>query len=249
VEKKWLDSNHFFDTSGRRRVPQMERGPSVAFPRMGLQSFERGLERMVEGVFSRAFRSQIQPVELGRRMLREMEDHRTVDVRGRTIVPNAFRIHLNPRDRAGFAEFEDALVRELAAAASEHIANEGYSVVGPVTVELVDDETGRPGRFTVDSKVAEPRASGSLVLSSGERRTLGDKVLSIGRLLDNDVVLEDPNVSRRHAEIRPLGTSFVVTDLGSTNGTLVNGSAVKQQVLQPGDVITLGSSSLRFESS
>jgi hypothetical protein len=244
----WLVGNRIGSTS-RIGVPRIAAGASVAFGRMGLQSFERGLERMVEGVFSRAFRSQIQPVELGRRMLREMEDHRRVDVRGSTVVPNAFTIHINPRDRAAFADFEDALVRELAAAASEHIANEGYTVVGPVTVELVDDPAGRAGRFTVSSKVAEPRASGVLVLGNGQRKTLGDKVISLGRLLDNDVVLEDPNVSRRHAEIRPLGTSFVVTDLGSTNGTLVNGAAVRQQVLQPGDVITLGSSSLRFESS
>jgi Protein of unknown function (DUF3662)/FHA domain len=232
-----------------RWVPVAAEGRPIASGRMGLQSFERGLERMVDGVFSRAFRSQIQPVELGRRMLREMEDHRTVDVRGRTIVPNAFTIRLNPRDRAGFHEFEEALVRELGAAASEHIANEGYTIVGPITVDLVDDETGRPGRFAIDGRVVEPKATGVLVLPSGERRSLGDRVLSVGRMLDNDIVIEDPNVSRRHAEIRPLGTSFVVADLGSTNGTLVNGGSVRQHVLQPGDTITLGSSSLRFEAS
>ena len=75
---------------------------------MGLQSFEHGVERMVEGVFSRSGKSSIRPIELGRRLVREMDDHRSVDVKGRRIVPNQFQFHISPRDHAGFAEIEAA---------------------------------------------------------------------------------------------------------------------------------------------
>ncbi len=68
---------------------------------MGLQSFERSLERMVEGVFSRGSHSSIRPVELGRRLLREMDDNRSVDVKGRRIVPNDFSFKLSAKDHAG----------------------------------------------------------------------------------------------------------------------------------------------------
>src|SRR5512132_3836238 len=83
---------------------------------MGLQSFEHSVERMVDGVFARAFRSQIKPIELGRRLIREMDDHRSVDVRGRTVVPNAFTFYLSQKDLDGFADVHDALIRELSEA-------------------------------------------------------------------------------------------------------------------------------------
>src|SRR5215207_21845 len=104
---------------------------------MGLQAFERGVERIVEGVFTRAFRTNLRPIELGRRLVREMDDHRSVDVRGRTIVPNQFRFYLSSTDAGGFAEIHDALVRELADAAREYARDEGYFFMGTVQVELM----------------------------------------------------------------------------------------------------------------
>ena len=159
---------------------------------MGLQSFERSVERMVDGVFARAFRSQIKPIELGRRLIREMDDHRSVDVRGRTVVPNAFTFYLSPRDLEGFADVHDALIRELSEACVEYAADEGYGLMGPVTVELVADEQAKPGRFTVSSRMVEPKAQGALVLPSGERRMLGDVPFRFGRMPENDLVIADP---------------------------------------------------------
>src|SRR6516165_9898804 len=101
---------------------------------MGLQGIERGLERMVEGVFSRAFRSSLRPIELGRRLVRELDDHRSVDVKGRTIVPNDFTFTVNPEDHERFAEIGGSLSRELADAAREHAQDEGYAFMGPVHV-------------------------------------------------------------------------------------------------------------------
>jgi hypothetical protein len=78
-----------------------------------LRSFERRLERLVEGVFARAFRSGLRPVEIGRRLVRELDDHRTIAVSGRTLVPNHFTVRLSADDHANFADMEDALRAEL----------------------------------------------------------------------------------------------------------------------------------------
>jgi FHA domain-containing protein len=216
---------------------------------MGLQSFEHSVERMVDGVFARAFRSQIKPIELGRRLIREMDDHRSVDVRGRTVVPNAFTFYLSQKDLDGFADVHDALIRELAEAAVEYAADEGYGLMGPVTVELVADPSAKPGRIGVSSRMAEPKAHGTLVLPTGDRKVLGDTPFRFGRMPENNLVIPDPNVSRSHAEIRPVGSSFVLVDLGSTNGTKVNGATISQHTLRPGDTISIGATTIRFEAS
>ena len=220
---------------------------------MGLQSFEHGVERMVEGVFSRSSRSTIRPVELGRRLLREMDDHRSVDVKGRRIVPNAFSFHLSARDHAGFAEIEQALKTELSEAAREYARDEGYHFVGPVVVDLIVDNRLKPGRFGILSQLREAGGgvgAGSLVLPSGERIAIGNRTVSIGRLPDCTVPLNDTNVSRRHAEVRPAGSSYVAVDLGSTNGTKVNGTRIDgERMLNDGDIVSVGGTHLRFEAS
>jgi hypothetical protein len=176
-----------------------------------------------------------------------MDDHRSVDVRGRTVVPNDFTFYLSPRDLEGFADVHDALIRELAEACVEYAADEGYGLMGPVTVGLVGDDRAKPGRFSVSSRMVEPKAQGALVLPSGERRMLGDVPFRFGRMPENDLVISDPNVSRQHAEIRPIGPNFVIVDLGSTNGTKVNGTAVSQHTLRSGDNISIGATTIRFE--
>jgi hypothetical protein len=207
---------------------------------------------MVEGVFSRAFRSSLRPIELGRRLVREMDDHRSVDVKGRTIVPNDFTFALSEQDHTTFTEIHDALVRELSDAAREYARDENYTFMGPVQVELTVDPQLRPGRFTVISRLHEGKGgvgAGTLVLPSGDRIPLAEKPITIGRLPDCEIALADPNVSRRHAEVRPFGTGFLVVDLGSTNGTRVNGRTVSEHQLEDGDSITVGATRLRFDAS
>ncbi len=219
---------------------------------MGLQSFEHGVERMVEGVFTRSSRATIRPVELGRRLLREMDDHRSVDVKGRRIVPNAFEIHLSARDHAGFAEIEHALTSELSEAAKEYARDEGYHFLGPVQVVLVVDNRLKAGRFGILSQLREVGAitGGAVVTPSGDRIVLNDRVVTLGRLPDSTIVLNDTNVSRRHAEIRPAGGGFIAVDLGSTNGTKVNGMRIEgERMLADGDIVTVGATHLRFEAS
>lgn len=220
-------------------------------PIMGLQQFERRLERLVEGVFAKAFRGGLQPVELGRRLTREMDAQRTVGVRG-MIVPNAFLFALAPADLERFSSFSDALVRELADAAREHARSEGYVFVGPVEVALEADESLTPGMFLVSGTVREAAGGGpvgSLVLPDGARVKVGDSPLVIGRLAECDVVLSDDSVSRRHAEVTRRTGDIYVRDLGSTNGTKVNGAGVRERRLLDGDEIRVGSTTLRFEAS
>lgn len=218
---------------------------------MGLQQFEERLERIVEGTLARPFRNNLQPIEIGRRLTREMDLQRRVGVHG-LIAPNSFTVTLSPDDVERFANFIDALSRELADAAREHARIEGYSFVGPVDVQVYEGTRLRAGRFAVTAEVVEGPDVGAfaeLVLPDGGRVTIGDEPVVIGRLPECDVVLGDPNVSRRHAEIRRTEEGLVVTDLGSTNGTRVNGSAVREQTLESGDEITVGSTTLVFELS
>jgi hypothetical protein len=219
---------------------------------MGIRGFERRLERMVEGAFARAFKSGLRPVELGRRIVREMDDHRSVGVRGGALVPNHFTVRLAPADYEQFEGVHDRLSRELGDAAREHARDEGYSFMGPVAVELVESPELHTGRFEIVARMVEGAGgagAGSLILPTGDRFTLEELIIAIGRHPDSNIVLADPNVSRHHAEIRPEGDGFVVVDLGSTNGTKVNGVRVERQVLRDGDELSFGNTRMRFEAS
>jgi hypothetical protein len=216
---------------------------------MGLQQFEDRLERLVEGTLAKPFRSNLQPVEIGRRLTREMDLHRRVGVRG-LIAPNSFSVTLAKADVDRFSNFLDALVRELAEAAREHARNEQYTFVGPIDVQILEGPRLRAGRFSVAAEVIEGPdglAPAELVLPGGGRIHIEAAPIIIGRMPECGVVLSDPNVSRRHAEVLRVNEVFIVRDLGSTNGTKVNGAPVREQYLQSGDNITVGSTTIVFE--
>ena len=219
---------------------------------MVLRNFERRLERIVEGAFSRAFKSGLRPVEIGRRVTREMDDSRSVGVRGGTVVANHFTVNLSQQDADEFAQVTDTMQRELADLARDHAREEGYTFMGPVEILFHVDPSMRIGAFSVEARLREGdggAGAGAIVLPSGERFVLGDTTVTIGRLPESVLVLEDPNVSRQHAEIRPSGNGFVLADLGSTNGSKVNGIKVSERVLEDGDELTFGATSFRFEAS
>jgi len=219
-------------------------------PTMGLQSFERRLERLVEGAFARVFRSGLQPVEIGRRLTREMDLRRTVAPRG-VLAPNAFSVLLSQADRSRFAPIEDELVKELVEVAKEHAKTEGYTFLGPVSVSIETDESLRPGTMLVAGELAPGQGTATLTLPDGRRVVLDQDKVTLGRLPECELAVADTNVSRRHAEVRrgAEGT-WLVADLGSTNGTKVNGQKISgPHQLADGDEITVGSTSVRFEAS
>ena len=207
---------------------------------------------MVEGTFARVFRSGLRPIELGRRLTREMDDNRSVDVRGRTVVPNQYTVELSESDMDRFAEVIDSLRRELAESAREHARDEGYSFMGPVSVHIEMGDRQHTGAFQITGRMREGTGgigAGSLVLPTGERISLGESVITFGRRPESTVQLADPNVSRSHAEIRPKGNGWILVDLGSTNGTRVNGVRVNAHELMDGDEIAFGNTIVTFEAS
>lgn len=223
---------------------------------MALQEFERRLERLVEGVFAKAFRARLTPIEVGRRLTREMDVRRTVGTRG-VIAPNQFHVAVSAQDHeAVIAKMETAVTADLAGYAREHAKEEGYVLMGPVKVTFETDTGLGAGEFLVRSDIVEGPGGGppgAVVTAEGKRIEVSSDPITIGRHPDCDVVLNDPEVSRQHAEVRRNPddpTEITVVDLGSLNGTKLNGAGVKQpRPLQDGDTITIGVHTLRFEAS
>ena len=216
---------------------------------MPLRGFERRLERMVEGTFARIFRTGVAPVEIGRRISREMDAQRAPGVSGQVVVPNHFVVRLGQSDHEQYSQIAGTLSSELAVAANEHADDERYGFMGPVEVDLVLDEAQTTGQFEVTASFRE--ASGgatpaTVVYGSGERVALEKQIATVGRSSDSTITFVDSNVSRHHAELRPTPNGWVVIDLGSTNGTKVNGTKVTERLLSRGDEITFGSSTVTF---
>lgn len=229
-----------------------------------LRDFEGRLERIVEGFFSKAFRSGLQPVELAKRLLREMDAHKSVGVK-EVWVPNRFVLHLSPDDMEKMAGMEKALSKELEQVVIDGASERGYELVARAEVVFDTDESLRRGAFQVESEITEetgPPTSGGPVRSGGAGPSLvlmedgqalreyglTTEPATIGRLAGCEIEIHDPGASRRHAEVRRRGSEFVLTDLGSTNGTLVNNATVRERVLEHGDRITIGRTVLEFRS-
>ncbi len=229
-----------------------------------LQRFERRLGGLVEGAFARVFGGVVQPVEIAAALQRETDDKKMVVGAGRLLVPNDFVVELGPGDSARLLEYDEPLRRELAAMVEEHAQEQGFSFVGPVTVHFEEVAALDTGVFRVRSRVlqpsrAAPPTTGSTRLPplgepyllvpdpAGDRRvTLSGELTRVGRSSEADVRLADTAVSRLHAELRRLGDEVVLVDLGSTNGTTLNGHRVREGRLRDGDRIGVGGSSLVF---
>jgi hypothetical protein len=225
-----------------------------------LRDFEHRLERMVEGFFTKAFRSGLQPVELAKRVLREMEAGKTVGVR-EVWVPNRYVLRLSGEDRERLAGMEKALGRELERVVAEGARERGFGLVARPEVVFETDEELRRGEFDVTSELTEETGAPApgaeplpgrpfLALVEGgstvKEFALERDTALIGRLAGSEVEISDPGASRRHAEVRRQGDSFVIVDLGSTNGTLVNDDPVSERNLEDGDRITIGQTTLEF---
>ena len=219
---------------------------------MGIRSVERLLEQGVEGGFNRLFRSGVRPVEIGKRLVRTMDDNRSTGVDGRSIVPNEFTIQLSAADDEQLSQMAESLRGELAEAVRAHAKEEACEFAGPIGVTLAVSDKLKKGSFRIDARIVEAAggaAVGSLLLPTQERLVLGEYVVSFGRLDECTITLADPNASRRHAEIRPQRTAFMIKDLASTNGTLVNGVPITEHQLADGDRIQIGNTLFTFNAS
>jgi hypothetical protein len=223
-----------------------------------LRDFERRLGNMVEGFFATTFRSGLQPVELAKRIMREMDAGKTVGVRD-IWAPNRFVFSLSEEDGTRFEQAEQALATELKQVVRETALERGWGLVGPPEVEFEVDEELARGKVRCAAAFVEgpgelPPAvpatgEAGLVLLEDDRAEatyrLG-QATTIGRLPSCDIVLSDPGASRRHATIVRKDDDFAVEDLGSTNGTLVNDEPVTERILVDGDRIMIGATVLEF---
>ena len=250
-----------------------------------LRAIEQKIEGLFEGLFGRAFRTNVQPVELARKLVKEMDDHRTVSV-SRIYVPNEYTVYLSTQDRAQFADYESSLAVELRDYLAEHARREGYDLLSPPTVLVETDDDLTVGEFGIATRVvqreratpgeaeAAPRAEPGATMIyrprtplppegaapdvalareivtltlNGKPHEIDTRRVVLGRSKDCDIQLADPNVSRRHAELRQEGAAYWLIDLDSTNGTQINGRRTARAKLDSGDTITIGSTELLFE--
>jgi hypothetical protein len=248
-----------------------------------LRSIESKLESLFEGVFGRAFRTNVQPVELARKLVKEMDDHRNVSV-SRVYVPNEYTIYLSPGDRTQFENYEEQLKGELSDYLAEHARRENYVLLTPPRVQFETDEDLDVGVFGIATRMVQtaksleaPESDGesnaTMVYKPGavpqateaaspvdlgiqreiavltlntERHEITKRRVVIGRSKDADVQVTDPNVSRRHAELRQEGATYWLIDLDSTNGVEVRGKRVKRVKLEDGTRFTVGSTEIAF---
>ena len=219
---------------------------------------EKKVEGAVSGAFARAFKGDVQPVEIAARLQRELDAEAKLLSRDKRLVPNEFKVGLSQHDHDKLAPYATTLNAELATALRNHARETGYVFNGPVKVVFELDSSLPTGRFTVDSEAVAgitPRSGRAsetsinrapLVLEvNGTRHPLQPPGLVIGRGTEADLRINDPGISRRHAQIR-VNTAgpqvqIDIVDLGSTNGIVVNGHRVQQAALQEGSRIEIGS--------
>jgi Protein of unknown function (DUF3662)/FHA domain len=248
-----------------------------------LRNIESKIESLFEGVFGRAFRTHVQPVELARKLAKEMDDHRMVSV-SRVYAPNEYAVYLSPTDREQFESYEESLVSELQEYLAEHGRRESYVLLSAPRVAMHTDADLDVGEFGIATRMVqpepgelqepmpEPATPGATMVYrpksspteaatpeelgvqpevvtltvDGTSHTVDKQSVVIGRSKDCDIRLSDPNVSRRHAEVRQEGTAYWLIDLESTNGSSVNGRRQQRARLENDDRITLGSTEIVF---
>jgi FhaA, N-terminal domain/FHA domain len=258
-----------------------------------LQRFERRLEGIVSGVFARAFKGDVEPIELAAALKREIDNTARILSRDRRLVPNHFTIELGPDDFERLIAYGRTLNHELANELRDHADIQRYTFSGPIEIELVQRDDLPTGKFRVVSATVGtpgrraqqpppppepepmpyPPSDGQTVLQSapvppppgprparrghpqvalevnGRRRPVNPPGVVLGRGTDADIQINDPGVSRRHAEIRlmpegPGGIRVVLVDLGSTNGTLVNGRRTAEAELTDGSTVRIGNTTM-----
>ncbi len=212
-----------------------------------LDSFEKGLERAVNSAFAKTFRSGIQPVEIASALRREADTKAAVVSRERIIAPNNYVVRLGPDDAERMLSLGGALIDELHALLSKHAKTQGYSFAGALTIALEADDRVATGTVRVNSGTVEGRVSWSAVVDvDGRRHTVSLARTVIGRGTDADITISDAGSSRRHAEILWDGERAMLRDLGSTNGTKLDGQKVREARLNSDATITIGRTDLIF---
>jgi hypothetical protein len=224
----------------------------------GLQKFENRLEQLISGVFARAFRSAVQPVEISAALQREVDNNAQILSRDRRLVRNSFHVELSEGDLERLRPYDSAMAEELTNALRDHAEQQSYVFPGPVTIEFEEADDLTTGRFRVRSKAmakvshnathTQVGRAKALLEVNGTQHPLDPPGLIVGRGTEADLRINDPGVSRRHIEFLVerdgKGVRITVQDLGSTNGMLVDGLKVAQATLLDGSTVKIGNTTL-----
>jgi hypothetical protein len=220
----------------------------------GLQRFEQRLESMISGAFARAFRSAVQPVEIAAALQRECDNNAQILSRQRRLVPNTFHVELSAADMTRLAPYDSALASELSQQLHQHAETQAYVFPGPIVIDFEEAADLTTGRFRIRSQAqasvtghasdTEVRRATAFLDINGTRHPLHAGGLVVGRGTDADLRINDPGVSRKHAEFRQTDTAVEVHDLGSTNGMLVNGQRMTSSLLDDGSVVRIGNTDI-----
>lgn len=212
-----------------------------------LDSFEKGLERAVNGAFAKTFRSSIQPVEIASALRRELDTRAAVVTRERILAPNRLEVQLSKADLQSMQALGATLYDELYALVQQHAKRQGYSFAGPVSITLVEDPARSAGTLHVASSTEAGQVQWMPVIDiDGRRHTLTKSRTVIGRGSDADITITDPGTSRKHVEILWDGERAMARDLGSTNGSLLEGQRFSEAALSPEQTILIGRTSIVF---
>ncbi|MET0956209.1 MAG: DUF3662 and FHA domain-containing protein [Cryobacterium sp.] len=212
-----------------------------------LDSFEKGLERAVNGAFAKTFKSGVQPVEITSALRRELDTKAAVVARDRILAPNRFTVRLAEADYRRMSDLGPALLDELVQLVQQHATSQGYQFTGAVSITFATDPSLSEGMVQIDSTSVKSTVAWAPVVDiGGQRHQLVKSRTVIGRGSDADITIDDTGTSRRHVEIIWDGARAQVRDLGSTNGSQLNGSPVKQAILEPDSVITIGRTRIVF---
>ena len=227
-----------------------------------LQKFERRLETIISGVFARAFRSAVQPVEISAALQREVDNNAQILSRDRRLVPNDFHVELAQTDLDRLAPYDSALARDMTEQLTTYAEQQSYVFPGPVTIayEVADDlTTGRfrirsqaQAKVTADDSRTRMRTARAYLEINGTRHPLQPPGVVIGRGTEAQVRINDPGISRQHVEFVVVSTGtgadsrlrVQVRDLGSTNGMLVDGHRVTDVAVRDGSTVVIGKTTI-----
>ena len=225
----------------------------------GLQRLEHKLEELISGAFAKAFRSAVQPVEISAALQRECDNNAQIISRDRRLVPNDFHVELAQTDLDRLSSYDIALGEELAQQLRQHAEQQTYVFPGPVRITFEAAEDLTTGRFRIRSRAqakvtgnathTQVRRARAVLEVNGTRHPLQAPGLVVGRGTDADVRINDPGVSRRHAEFLVTdggasGIAVEVRDLGSTNGMLVDGHRITRTGLHNGSEVRIGNTTM-----
>ncbi|QYM74846.1 DUF3662 and FHA domain-containing protein [Leucobacter luti] len=213
-----------------------------------LDSVERGLERAVNGAFARTFRSGVQPVEIASALKRELDIGAVIVDRDRVLAPNRFTVRVSLKDAERLQNLGAALEQELRGVVLKHAKRQSYQLLGEPDVEVRADESLTTGVLEIDAARVEGSVSWTAAVDvDGTRHELPRGTTTVGRGSDCGIRITDNAASRKHLELIWDGSAGIARDLGSTNGSKINGQRFREAALAPGITITIGQTSLTFQ--